>query len=129
MSKLDDKLKCYNLWRNTSYKYNVGDCLFDSIAYLLGYAQSSTNLQINAMHHLKICLAMNIAKACETWSNELNESFLRDLHKGVILNEDEYIEKMSICATIDGLWGDFTTIKWISDCLTKQISVWNKENG
>jgi len=57
-----------------SYKYNVRDCLFDSVAYLLGYAQSSTNLWINAMHHLKHCLAMITAKVCETRSNELNES-------------------------------------------------------
>ena len=60
---------------------------------------------------------------------ELNESSLHDLHNGTILNENQYIERMSISATVGGLWGDFTEIKWILDYLQKKISIWNIQNG
>ena len=45
---------------------------------------------------------------------ELNREFLMDLHNGKILNKNEYIKKISLSATNGGVWGDFTTIKWIS---------------
>ena len=45
---------------------------------------------------------------------ELNEEFLIDLHNGKILNKNDYIKKMSLSATNEGVWGDFTAIKWIS---------------
>ena len=40
-------VKNNNLQRVTTYWYNIGDCLFDSISYLLHYEQSSTMLGTN----------------------------------------------------------------------------------
>ena len=37
MLKLYYVLKHYNFQCNTTFFYNVGDCLFDSISYLLKY--------------------------------------------------------------------------------------------
>ena len=75
MLKLDDILKHYNLQRNTTFFYNVGDCLFDSISYLLNYKESSISLRINSMQHLKFSLINNTPKARKTRIMELNKDF------------------------------------------------------
>ena len=41
MLKLDYVLKIYNLQRNTTFFYNVGDCVFDSISHLFNYKEST----------------------------------------------------------------------------------------
>jgi hypothetical protein len=41
---------------------------------------------------------------------ELNVKFLYDLHHGQVVNEQIYIQRMSILATNGGLWGDFTAM-------------------
>ena len=129
MLKLDYVLKDYNLQRNTTFFYNAGDCLFDAISYLLNYKESSISLRINSMQHLKNSLINNTPKARESRIMELNKDFLRDLHNGMILNENEYIRKMSLSATNGGVWGDFRAIKWVSDYLKNTINVWNVCNG
>jgi hypothetical protein len=40
---------------------------------------------------------------------ELNPSFLFDLHQG-ITNEHQYVTKMALSASMGGLWGDFIAI-------------------
>ena len=66
MALIDRKLVECNLKCNTNYTYIVGDCLFDSIAYLLHYAISSTALQFNSIRHLFHCLNINTPKAQQT---------------------------------------------------------------
>jgi hypothetical protein len=114
MVLIDIKLRECNLRRNTAYRYIVGDCLFDSISYLLQYEISSTSLRMNTMGHLAQCLSLNTPKAQQTRQLELNPDWLHDLHEGVY-NEYQYMQKMSISAVHGGLWGDFTAIKWIAD--------------
>jgi hypothetical protein len=114
MVLIDIKLRECNLQRNTAYRYIVGDCLFDSISYLLQYEISSTSLRMNTMGHLAQCLSLNTPKAQQTRQLELNPDWLHDLHEGVY-NEYQYMQKMSISAVHGGLWGDFTAIKWIAD--------------
>ena len=65
MLKLDYVLKQYNLQRNTTFFYNVYDCLFDSISYLLEYKDTSTSLRINSIQYLKNALISNTPKARE----------------------------------------------------------------
>ena len=65
MLKLDYVLKQCNLQRNTTFFYNVYDCLFDSISYLLEYKDTSTSLRINSIKYLKNALISNIPKARE----------------------------------------------------------------
>ena len=129
MSKLDYVLKQYKLQRNTTYFYNVGDCLFDSISYLLRYTETSASLRANSMQHLENCLENNTPKGSETRIMELNKDFLIDQHNGEILNESEYIIKISLSATKGGEWDDFTAIKWVSDYLKNPINVQNVHNG
>jgi len=43
-------------------------------------------------------------------NQKLNPSFLFDLHQGLVENEHQYVTKMTLCATIGGLWVDFTAI-------------------
>ena len=83
MALIDRKLLGCNLKCNTNYTYIVGDCLFDSIAYLLHYAISSTTLRFNSMWHLSHCLNINIPKARQTRDQELNAEWLSDLHRGI----------------------------------------------
>ena len=66
MALIDRKLLECNLKCNTNYTYIVGDFLFDSIAYLLHYAISSSALQYNSMSHLSHCLNINTPKAQQT---------------------------------------------------------------
>ena len=63
---INEVLKKYNLQHVTNYWHNIGDCLFDSISYLLHYKESSTILKTNTMHHLKVCLHKNTSKAEDT---------------------------------------------------------------
>ena len=65
----------------------------------------------------------NTPKAKETRHKELTYDFLNDLHNGRFLNENEYIDKMSISASVGGIWGDFTAVNWISDYLSTPITV------
>ena len=80
-------------------------------------------LRVDSINHLKNCLANNTPKAYEMCLMELNEDFLNDLHHGQVLNENQYIEKMSTSATNGGDWGDFTTSKWLSNYLSRPINV------
>ena len=59
---INEVLKKCNLQRVTTYWYNIGDCLFDSISYLLHYKESSTMLRTNTMHHLKVYLEKILQK-------------------------------------------------------------------
>ena len=75
MLKLDHVSKHYNLQRNTTFFYNVDECLFDSISYLLNYKESSMSLRINSMQHLENSLINNTPKARETHIMELSKDF------------------------------------------------------
>jgi len=56
----------------------------------------------------------------------LNRSFLFDLHQGMVTNEHQYVTKMTLNASMGGLWGDFTIIFWIAEYLQRTIYIWNK---
>ena len=127
-SSFEEILLSYNLRLNSRYHYVVGDCLFDSVSYLMKYSISSISLRQNSMNYLKYCLLLNTPKAQRCRLYELNPSFLHDLHDGTVLNEHEYVEKMSLSATMGGLWGDFTATFWIAEYLQRPIHVWNKQS-
>jgi hypothetical protein len=72
--------------------YDVSNCLFDSISYLLKCSLTSFQIKQNNMQYLKQCLTCHL--------RELNSSFLYDLHHGEVSNEYQYIGKMSQSGTI-----------------------------
>jgi hypothetical protein len=65
------------------------------------------------MQIIYICgnsLYQNLIQQCHI--QELNPSFLFDLHQNMVTNEYQYVTKMTLSASMGGLWGDFTTIFW-----------------
>jgi hypothetical protein len=54
---------------------------------------------------------------------ELYPKFLHDLHNWQASTKEEYLKKMSQNSINGSLWGDFTTIIWISLYLQRQIYV------
>jgi hypothetical protein len=51
---------------------------------------------------------------------------LFDLYQSMVINEHQYVKKMALCASMGGLWGDFTIIFWIAAYLQRPIYIWNK---
>jgi beta-lactamase superfamily II metal-dependent hydrolase len=56
-------------------------------------------------------------KAQQCQIQELNFSFLFNLHQGMVANKHQYVTKMTLHVMIGGLWGDFITIFWIAEYL------------
>jgi hypothetical protein len=44
----------------------------------------------------------------------------------MVTNEHQYVTKMTLSASMGGLWGDFTAILWIVEYLQRLIYIWNK---
>jgi hypothetical protein len=78
-----------------NFEYKLGDCLFDSIVYLLNYSMSSELIQKYIMCYLKKCLTIGMPQALTCRQHELNLEFLHDLHHGEATNEITHIQKMS----------------------------------
>jgi hypothetical protein len=62
-SSFEHVLHSYGLHLVLTYKYEIGNCFFDSISYLLDNYLSSFQLRQNNMVHLNQCLLLNIEKA------------------------------------------------------------------
>jgi hypothetical protein len=76
------KLAKHNLQQVLNFEYKVGDCLFDSITYLLNYSTSSKLIQKNNMCYLQNCLTIGTPLTLECCQCELNLEFLHDLLHG-----------------------------------------------
>jgi hypothetical protein len=61
-SSFEHVLHSYDLRLISTYKYEIGNCLFDSISYLLDNHWSSLELRQKNMAHLNQCLLLNIEK-------------------------------------------------------------------
>jgi hypothetical protein len=61
-SSFDYVLHSYGLHLVSTYKYEIGNCLFDSISYLLHNYLSSFELKQTNMAHLNQCLLLNTKK-------------------------------------------------------------------
>jgi hypothetical protein len=44
----------------------------------------------------------------------------------MVTNEHQYVTKMTLNASMGGLWGDFPAIFWIIEYLQMSIYIWNK---
>jgi hypothetical protein len=53
---------------------------------------------------------LNIEKTEQCHIQELNPSFLFDLHQGMVTNEHQYVVKMALNVNMGSLWGDFNPI-------------------
>ena len=102
------------------------DCLFDSIAYLLHYSQTSIQLRQQCMNHFYICTQNPSHSLQEMYSNYFNPTFLFEDHK--ITSIQAYIHKMSISANDGGFWGNNRAIYSLAFNLKKPICIWLKNN-
>jgi hypothetical protein len=94
--EINQELTKLGLKQITNFQYNVGDCLFDAIVYLLKYLIISNSIRMNFMFHFQECLRFEIPKALLCHKCELNYEFLHDLHHGQANNEKTYIKKNAI---------------------------------
>jgi hypothetical protein len=62
-SSFEHVLHSYGLHLVSIYKYEIGNCLFNSIPNLLDNHLSSLELRQNHMTHLNQCLLLNTKKA------------------------------------------------------------------
>jgi hypothetical protein len=55
------------------------------------------------MAYLNQCLLLNTKKPQQCHIRKLNPSFLFDLHQGMVTNEHQYVTKMTLNASKEGL--------------------------
>jgi len=112
-SSFEHLFHSYDVHLLSTYKYEIGYYFFDSISYLLDNHLSYFELMQNNMTHLNQCLLLNIEQAQQYCIRKLNPSFWFDLHQNMVTNEHQYVTKMTLSASMGGLWGDFIIIFWI----------------
>jgi len=93
-------LHSYGLHLVSTYKYEIGNCLFYFISYSLDNHLSFLELIQNNMAHLNQCLLLNIKKAQQCRIQKLNPRFLFDLHQGMVTNEHQYVTNMALSASM-----------------------------
>jgi hypothetical protein len=122
-SSFEHVLHSYGLHLVSTYKYELSNWLFNSISYLLDNHLSSFEFRQNNTTHLNQCLLLHTKKVQQSCIWELNPSFLFDLHQGMVTNEHQYVTKMALNVNMGGLWGDFTTIFWITKYIQRPIYI------
>jgi hypothetical protein len=65
-------LHSYGLHLVSTYKYEIGNCFFDFISYILDNYLSSLESRQNSMVHLSQCLLLNTKKAQQCHIQKLN---------------------------------------------------------
>jgi hypothetical protein len=76
-----------------NFLYDVGDCLFNAITYLLIFLEKSIIIQKNSMLYLQDCLSLRILETWQCHWRELNIIFFHDLHNRQVNDEKTYIHK------------------------------------
>jgi len=88
---IDIELETIGLKWIINFQYNVGDCLFDGIIYLLKYSFNQKMIWKNRMSQLKESLRLATPKALKWHRQELNFEFLHDIHHRNANDEKNYI--------------------------------------
>jgi len=65
-----------------NFNYNMGDCLFDAITYLLKCSNRFKSIWRNSMSHLQKCLTFGTLQVLECCKWELNFEVSHDLYHG-----------------------------------------------
>jgi len=86
----------HGLQQVQNFEYKVGDCSFDSIAYLLNYSTSLELIWKNNLCYLQKCLTIGTLQALECCQCELNPKFSHEIHHGEAIDEVIYIEKLPL---------------------------------
>ncbi|KAH9299310.1 hypothetical protein KI387_030992, partial [Taxus chinensis] len=127
---IDIVLTKHSLFRDDAFKYNVGDCLFDTFVVLLHFRYSSIKLRNGIIDHFLHSLHRGDADALQSLQLELDHDALYTLHR--IHDVETYFHRMKLSAmpianaTEAGLWGDNFCINWLAKWLNIPIWVWSK---
>jgi hypothetical protein len=140
---IDNALRNVGLQRIVNYPYIVGDCLFDSISYLL-HGIVCSNVEIICLISYIICymvlfvdiklrkgsleclsqaLIINDYKVEHYLRSSLSFNFLMSSH-GVNFVEN-YLNRMECGASNNGLWADFTILFWLCGFIKRPIEAWS----
>ncbi len=116
------------IWPPFNFNIQIWNKQFSFLFYilLLNNHLSSFEMGQNNIAHLNQCLLLNTKKTQQCHIQKWNPSFLFDLHQSMVTNEHQYVTKMTLSARMGGLWGDFTTIFWITKYLQRPIYIWKK---
>lgn len=126
---IDDALDNMHFFRISSFNFNIGDCLFDTIQVLLHCRYTCAELRNGLVDYFLHSLHHGSDVASSSFSNELHPSLLYDLHK--VADQVTYLRRMRLSATEtnslgeSGLWGDTFCIHWLSLWLDTPICIWS----
>jgi hypothetical protein len=84
----DDVLDSYQLRHDSNYVYKFGDCLLESISYMLKKSETFSSWRINAMNYLRKFLLMQTPLAVCCRKLKLYLEFLHDLHNGQVSTKE-----------------------------------------
>ena len=79
-SNIDVELAKQGLHRLQNFKYNVGDCLFDTLEFLLNFTISSTQLRCGTIDYFSMCFERGHLEAIHAYNHELHPTIIKDLH-------------------------------------------------
>ena len=109
-----DRVHCFQI---NSFNFKVGDCLFDTIHFLLHGQYTPNELRNGLLNHFLHSLHNGSVEAIHYSQHELHPSILYDLHN--IYDKKIYFRRMRI-SSIEvnkhgegGLWGDIFYIWWL----------------
>jgi hypothetical protein len=123
-NNIDNQLKAQGLKAIHNYRFNHGDCFFDCLQWLTGYA--SLNIRVLAIMQMQHEVAnTNDDKAL---NNMLNINALA-ASKGGNMTPQLYIEGMKKSATKGGLWADIPIVIWAARALKIRIQIYRMEKG
>ena len=77
---IDKSFQEHGLCRSDDFKYNVGDCLFDSFAFLLKFQLTSTEICKGVINFSTNYLCNFGQEAIDSFNLELNPETLKELH-------------------------------------------------
>ena len=112
--KIDEEHAKQGLSRFKEFKYNVGDCLFDSLVFLLDFTKTSSQLQNGTIDYFCECLKKQYPEALYAYSHELHPLTIKELHN--VNDVNTYWRRMRLLAeetntrNEKGLWGDIFCI-------------------
>jgi hypothetical protein len=119
---IDNASRNVGLQRIVNYPYIGGDCLFDSISYLLHDIVYIITLWKGSVECLWQALVTNDYRVEHYLRSSLSPDFLMDFH-GVNFVEN-YLNRMECGASNGGLWADFTIFFWLSKFIKCRIEAW-----
>jgi hypothetical protein len=128
MQSFNDVLFSSNFRLVSTYKYDVGNCLFDFIFYLLKSSLTSLQIKENSMQYLMFDIKYTKKHKNVVLGNWTQVFYMIYIMMKFPMNTNT-LKKCPKVLPLMAYWGDFTTIFWIVEYLQWPIYVWNKNSN